>query len=64
MYLIIILLIMWEIYWKFNALWIAARNNHKKWFISILIINSLGILPIYYLIKRNYFSFIKINKSN
>ena len=62
MYILIILLVIWEIYWKFNALWIAAKNNDEKWFISILIINSIGILPIYYLIKQNYFSFIRIKK--
>ena len=54
-YYILIILIAWELYWKIKALWIAAKNNHKKWFVSILIINSLGIIPIYYLNKHNYF---------
>tara|TARA_S200000501_G_scaffold60294_1_gene50743 strand:- start:352 stop:534 length:183 start_codon:yes stop_codon:yes gene_type:complete len=55
MLLILLLLLVWEIYWKAKALWIAARNSHKNYFILILIINSVGILPIYYLYKQNYF---------
>lgn len=31
------------------ALWIAARNGHKKWFIALLVINTLGILEIIYI---------------
>jgi hypothetical protein len=59
MLLLIIISLIWEIYWKYKALWIAAKNSHKKYFILILIINSLGVLPIYYLYKQNYFK--KIN---
>ncbi len=36
------------------ALWKSARNNQNVWFISLLIINSMGILPlIYLLLNRN-----------
>ena len=31
------------------ALWKAARNNQKYWFIALVVINSIGILPIIYL---------------
>ena len=53
--IIIILLVIWEVYWKGHALWVAARNEDKNFFIAILIINSVGILPIYYLYKNKYF---------
>ena len=47
---VIILLVIWEIYWKGHALWIAAQKKDKNFFIAILIINSIGILfSIYYL---------------
>ncbi|MCK9272243.1 DUF5652 family protein [Candidatus Gracilibacteria bacterium] len=42
-------LIIWEIIWKGIALWKAARNGDKNWFIALLIINSVGILPIIYI---------------
>ncbi|MDD2822569.1 MAG: DUF5652 family protein [Candidatus Daviesbacteria bacterium] len=38
------------------ALWKAGRNNHLYWFIALLFINSLGILPLIYLVffeKKN-----------
>lgn len=47
-YLIIIVAI-WEAIWKGIALWHAARNKQKKWFITMLVVNSIGILPITYL---------------
>lgn len=51
---IIILLIIWDAIWKLIALWKAARNNQIGWFICIAIINTLGILPIIYiLIHKN-----------
>jgi len=31
------------------TLWKSARKNQKYWFIALLIINSLGILPLIYL---------------
>lgn len=46
---IIVIVALWEIFWKGRGLWAAARSNNTKWFIAILIINSLGILPIVYL---------------
>ena len=45
----LIILAVWSIVWKGLALWKAARNNHKTWYIAILIINTIGILPILYI---------------
>jgi len=42
--------LVWTIVLKGYALWNAARGNQKKWFIAILIVNTLGILEIVYLI--------------
>ena len=39
----------WELIWKGIALWKAARNNDNIWFIFILVLNTLGILPIIYI---------------
>ena len=47
---VIIVLFIWEAIWKLIALWKAARNNHLAWFICIALINSLGILPIIYIL--------------
>lgn len=50
-FVIIIVLALWDIVWKGFALWRAARNNQFRWFIALLIINSIGILPIVYLVS-------------
>ena len=39
----------WSLPWKGLALWKAARENHTAWFIIILVINTLGLLEIFYL---------------
>jgi hypothetical protein len=46
---IMILLVLWTLYWKYQALWYAAKHDHKWWFIAMLVINTLGILEILYL---------------
>lgn len=53
---IVLLLLVWSFVWKGMALWKAARLSHKKWFIVILIINTVGILEIFYIyfIARKY----------
>lgn len=40
----------WEMIWKGIALWRCGRNNHLVWFILILLLNTVGILPLVYLI--------------
>jgi hypothetical protein len=47
---VIVFLAVWELVWKFIALWKAAGNNHLGWFICIAIFNTVGILPIIYLL--------------
>lgn len=48
--LLVLLGIVWTLVWKGVALWVAARENSKPWFIVLLIINTAGILEIVYLL--------------
>lgn len=41
---------LWTLIIKGYALWHAARNGQKWWFIALLIVNTLGILEVIYLI--------------
>jgi hypothetical protein len=34
------------------ALWRSARKGQNVWFIALLIVNSLGILPAFYLLTN------------
>lgn len=44
---------LWTIPWKGVALWRAAKNSRKKWFIALLVLNTLAVLEIIYIF---YFS--------
>ena len=45
----IMFLVTWSLAWKGVALWKAARNNQLLWFISILLVNAVGIVEIIYI---------------
>jgi len=46
---ILIIIGIWDLTWKGLALWKASQNKQRNWFVAILIINTIGILPIVYL---------------
>jgi len=46
---LLVVLAVWELFWKAWALWRAARAGDKIWYIVIIILNTAGILPILYL---------------
>jgi hypothetical protein len=47
---LIVVIVIWEAIWKGIGMWKAGRNNQLAWFIVILLINTIGILPIVYLL--------------
>jgi hypothetical protein len=44
-----IVIAVWTVVWKGYALWLAAKHNDKRWFVALVIINTLGILEIIYI---------------
>lgn len=44
------LVALWSLFWKGLALWKAARNDERYWYIAILLINTAGLLEIAYLL--------------
>ncbi|MFA6393228.1 MAG: DUF5652 family protein [Candidatus Paceibacterota bacterium] len=63
--LFILILVLWILPWKGYALWTAARNSHKGWFIALIVLNTLAILDIFYIFyiakrtPRNFFKAFK-----
>lgn len=45
---LVVLTALWVVAAKGYALWHAARNSQRYWFIALLIINTFGILEIIY----------------
>jgi len=44
-----VVLLIWTLFWKGLALWNASRRESRKWFVVLLVLNTLGILEIVYL---------------
>ena len=59
---VIIILAIWDAVWKLIAMWKAGRNNHLAWFICIAIFNTIGILPIIYILIQRKNSIIQSEK--
>ena len=51
---LIIFLSLWEAIWTLIGLWYSARKD-KWWFIGMGLIQLLGIIEIYYLVKHTSF---------
>ena len=47
--LVLLIIIIWTLFWKVYAIWIAVKNNDKKWFIALIVFNTVGILEIIYI---------------
>lgn len=47
--ILIYLSVLWTLSWKGVALWKAARNKQKVWFIVLFLVNTLAILEILYI---------------
>lgn len=45
-----VIALVWTFLWKGLALWHAAKNGQKVWFIVMLVVNTFGILEIVYLV--------------
>jgi hypothetical protein len=46
---VLLAIMIWATPWKGVALWQAAKNGHKKWFVVLLIFNTLALLEIIYI---------------
>lgn len=49
--ILILLITVWTVFWKGLALWNAAHNFQRNWFIALIIVNTVGILEIVYLFR-------------
>ena len=49
----LLVLAVWSIVWKGTALWKAAKNGSRNWYIVMLVVNTVGILEIIYIFFFN-----------
>jgi hypothetical protein len=49
---LLIIVAIWDAIWKAIAMWKSARDNKLAWFICIVVFNTVGILPIIYILTH------------
>jgi len=49
--------LIWTIIWKAIGCWRAARKGHLIWFVLFFIVNTVGILPIVYILFFENFNY-------
>ncbi len=47
--MLLVVVQIWDLIWKGFALWRAARRRDTLWFVLLILINSAGLLPVFYL---------------
>ena len=47
---LVILAVLWDGTWKLIAMWKSARHGQLAWYICLAVFNTLGILPIVYIL--------------
>ncbi|MCX6753173.1 MAG: DUF5652 family protein [Candidatus Nomurabacteria bacterium] len=55
--ILFMIVLVWSIFWKCYSTWTAAKNNNKKWFIALVVLNTVGILDMIYIFhvsKKNW----------
>lgn len=55
----------WSMFWKGIALWHAAKNNDKLWFVAFIVLNTVGLVEIAYLffVAKNKLTAAKIQSA-
>jgi len=59
--ILLFLIVIWTFFWKGLALWHAVKREEKKWFFVILIVNTFGVLEIFYLFYIIKIKSVKLN---
>lgn len=48
---LLVILVVWDLIWKMVAMYRAAQDDSKLWYVILAFLNTIGILPIIYLTK-------------
>jgi predicted permease len=47
---LVVIAAVWDGVWKLIAMWKSARHKQMAWFICLAVFNTVGILPILYIL--------------
>jgi len=48
---LVIILAIWTIIWKCYSVWTAVKRGDRAWFIFLLLLNTFGLLDMFYIFK-------------
>lgn len=51
-FMVLVPILVWTAFWKGLALWHAARQGKSGWFVALVVVNSLGLLEIFFLYQN------------
>jgi hypothetical protein len=57
-------ILLWSLAWKGWALWLAARRGETAWFVALLVLNTAGLLEIFYILLIAKRQDVKPNRKN
>ena len=52
---LLVAILLWEALFTLLALWFAARNDHKGWFLLCGLVQLFGLVEIFYLGQKQTF---------
>jgi 4-amino-4-deoxy-L-arabinose transferase-like glycosyltransferase len=58
----LLILTLLTIPWKVYAVWLAVKRNQRKWFVALLLLNTVGILEIFYIFKIANKKWVEVKK--
>ncbi len=61
---LIVIITLWSLPWKGYALWRASKRGDKKWFVALLILNTVAILEILYIFIFSHDEDAKLRETN
>jgi membrane protein YdbS with pleckstrin-like domain len=59
-----VILWIWSLIWKIFALWRAAHKEDKAWFVALMILNTAGLLEIFYLFVFSQRQYRKLSEKS
>ena len=55
--ILLVLIALWSLPWKVYAVWLACKHDHRKWFLVLLLLNTVSILEliyVFYVLKKSW----------
>lgn len=55
--IILVILAVWSLPWKIYAVWLSCKHDNRKWFLALILLNTISILEmfyVFYILKKRW----------